>query len=34
MPVVGGRAAQFGDLFRKETVRLGQVLKNAGVTLD
>lgn len=33
-PVVGGTAAQFGDLIRKETVRLGQVVKNAGVTLD
>ena len=33
-PVVGGTASQFEDLIRKETVRLGQVVKNAGVTLD
>lgn len=33
-PVVGGTAAQFGELIRRDTVRLGQVVKNAGVTLD
>jgi tripartite-type tricarboxylate transporter receptor subunit TctC len=33
-PVVGGTPAQFGELIRKETIRLGQVVKNAGVTLD
>ena len=33
-PVVGGTSAQFGELIRKETTRLGQVVKNAGVTLD
>jgi hypothetical protein len=32
--VVGGTAQQFGDLIRKDTVRLGQVVKKAGVTLD
>jgi tripartite-type tricarboxylate transporter receptor subunit TctC len=33
-PVVGGTPQQFGDLIRKEAVRLGQVVKAAGVTLD
>ena len=33
-PVVGGTAAQFGDLIKKETVRLGKVVRDAGVTLD
>jgi tripartite-type tricarboxylate transporter receptor subunit TctC len=33
-PVVGGTAAQFGELIRKESIRLGQVVKKAGVTLD
>jgi tripartite-type tricarboxylate transporter receptor subunit TctC len=33
-PVVGGTPQQFGDLIRKESVRLGQVVKAAGVTLD
>jgi tripartite-type tricarboxylate transporter receptor subunit TctC len=33
-PVVGGTAAQFGDLIKRDTVRLGQVVKEAGVTLD
>ena len=33
-PVVGGTSAQFGELIRKESIRLGQVVKNAGVTLD
>lgn len=31
---VGGKAAQFGELIRKETIRLGQVVKNAGMTAD
>jgi tripartite-type tricarboxylate transporter receptor subunit TctC len=33
-PVVGGTAAQFGDLIKRDTVRLGKVVKDAGVTLD
>ena len=33
-PVVGGTAQQFGELIRKESSRLGQVVKKAGVTLD
>ena len=33
-PVVGGTAAQFGDLIKADTVRLGKVVKDAGVTLD
>lgn len=33
-PVVGGTAAQFGDLIKKDTVRLGKVVKDAGVTMD
>jgi tripartite-type tricarboxylate transporter receptor subunit TctC len=33
-PVVGGSAAQFGDLIKKESVRLGKVVKDAGVTVD
>lgn len=33
-PVVGGTAAQFGELIKKDTVRLGKVVKDAGVTLD
>lgn len=33
-PVVGGTAAHFGDLIKRETVRLGKVVKDAGVTLD
>ena len=33
-PVVGGTAAQFADLIKKDTVRLGKVVKDAGVTLD
>ncbi len=33
-PVVGGTAEQFGDLVKKETVRLGKVIKDSGVTLD
>lgn len=33
-PVVGGTAAQFAELIKKDTVRLGKVVKDAGVTLD
>jgi tripartite-type tricarboxylate transporter receptor subunit TctC len=33
-PVVGGTAAQFGELIKSESVRLGKVVKDAGVTLD
>ncbi len=33
-PVVGGTAAQFGELIRRDTVRLGKVVKDSGVTLD
>jgi tripartite-type tricarboxylate transporter receptor subunit TctC len=33
-PVVGGSAIQFGDLIKRDTVRLGQVVKDTGVTLD
>lgn len=33
-PVVGGTAAQFGELIKKDTLRLGKVVKAAGVTLD
>jgi len=33
-PVVGGTPQQFADLIRKDSTRLGQVVKNAGVTLD
>lgn len=33
-PVIGGTPEQFGDLIRKESVRLGRVVKSAGVTLD
>lgn len=33
-PVVGGTAAQFGELIKKDTVRLGKVVRDAGVTLD
>jgi tripartite-type tricarboxylate transporter receptor subunit TctC len=33
-PVVGGSPQQFADLIRKDSVRLGQVVKNAGVTVD
>lgn len=32
--VVGGTAAQFGELIKRDTVRLGKVVKDAGVTLD
>jgi tripartite-type tricarboxylate transporter receptor subunit TctC len=33
-PVVGGTAEKFADLIKRETVRLGKVVKDAGVTLD
>ncbi|HAL39222.1 MAG TPA: MFS transporter [Polaromonas sp.] len=33
-PVVGGTPAQFGDLVHKESVRLGQLVRDSGVTLD
>lgn len=33
-PVVAGSAAQFGELIRTESVRLGKLVKNSGVTLD
>lgn len=33
-PVVGGTPAQFGDLIRKESVRLGKLVKDSGVTVD
>ncbi|WP_019428551.1 tripartite tricarboxylate transporter substrate binding protein [Limnohabitans sp. Rim47] len=33
-PVVGGTPQQFADLIRKDSTRLGLIVKNAGVTLD
>ena len=33
-PVVGGTAAAFGDLIKRESVRLGKIVKDAGVTVD
>lgn len=33
-PVVGGTPQQFGDLVRKDSARLGDVVKRAGVTMD
>lgn len=33
-PVVGGTPAQFGELIQKESVRLGKLVKDSGVTLD
>ena len=33
-PVVGGTPAQFGELIRKESVRLGKLVKDSGVTVD
>jgi hypothetical protein len=33
-PVVGGTAAAFGELIKKETVRLGKVVKDSGATVD
>ena len=32
--VVGGTPAQFGDLIRKESVRLGKLVRDSGVTVD
>ena len=33
-PVVGGSAAQFADLIKKENVRLGKLVKDSGATVD
>jgi tripartite-type tricarboxylate transporter receptor subunit TctC len=33
-PVVGGSPQQFGELIRKDSVRLGEVVKRVGVTVD
>lgn len=33
-PVVGGTAAQFADLIKKENVRLGKLVKDSGATVD
>ncbi len=33
-PVVAGTAASFGELIKKETVRLGKVVKDSGATVD
>ena len=33
-PVVGGTADQFGSLIKTETVRLGKVVRESGVTAD
>jgi len=33
-PVVAGTAAAFGELIKKETVRLGKVVKDSGATVD
>ncbi len=33
-PVVGGTTEKFADLIKRDTVRLGKVVKDAGVTLD
>lgn len=33
-PVVAGTAAAFGDLIRRDTVRLGRVVKDSGATVD
>ncbi|MDD0813435.1 tripartite tricarboxylate transporter substrate binding protein [Curvibacter sp. HBC28] len=33
-PVVAGSAAQFGELIRRDAVRLGKLVKDSGVTLD
>ena len=32
-PVVGGTPAQFGELIKRDPVRLGKLVKDAGVTL-
>ena len=33
-PVVGGSAAKFAELIKKDSTRLGKVVRDAGVTLD
>lgn len=33
-PVVAGTPAQFGELIKKDTLRLGKLIRDAGVTLD
>lgn len=33
-PVVAGTAAQFGELIKRDTVRLGKVVKASGATVD
>ncbi len=33
-PVVGGSSAQFAELIKKDSARLGKVVRDAGVTLD
>ena len=33
-PVVAGSAASFGELIRRDTVRLGKVVKDSGATVD
>jgi len=33
-PVVGGTSAQFGELIKKETVRLGKLVRDSGATVD
>ena len=33
-PVVAGSAAAFGELIRRDTVRLGKVVKDSGATVD
>ncbi len=33
-PVVAGSAAAFGDLIRRDTARLGKVVKDSGATVD
>lgn len=33
-PVVAGTAAQFGELIKRDTVRLGKVVKDSGATVD
>ena len=33
-PVVAGTAAAFGDLIRRDTARLGKVVKDSGATVD
>ena len=33
-PVVAGSAAAFGELIRRDTARLGKVVKDSGATVD